>query len=43
MDIADAVVSAEVGEIADAPFLVQPEPDGVLIPPLDAFGAKQGG
>jgi hypothetical protein len=38
-----AVVGTEVGEITDAPFLVEAQPDGVLIPALDAFGAEQGG
>jgi hypothetical protein len=43
MDIAHAIIDAQVGVITDAPFLVQPEPDRVLIPALDAFGAEQDG
>jgi hypothetical protein len=40
---ADAVIGAEVHEVADAPLLVQAEPEVILIPTLDAFGAEQGG
>jgi hypothetical protein len=43
MDVAYAVVGAEVEVIADAPFLVQARPDIVLIPALHAFGAEEGG
>ena len=43
MDVADAVVGTEVEVIADAPLLVQAQPNIVLIPALRAFGAEEGG
>jgi hypothetical protein len=42
MDVADAVVGTEVEVVADAPLLVQAEPEVVLIPTLRAFGAEHG-
>jgi hypothetical protein len=43
VDVADAVVGAEVEVITDAPLFVQAQPNIVLIPTLRAFGAKEGG
>jgi hypothetical protein len=43
VEAADAVVRADVEEVADAPLLVQAEPDVILIPALDAFGAEGDG
>jgi hypothetical protein len=43
VEAADAVIGAHVDEITDAPLLIQPEPDIVLIPTLDAFGAESDG
>jgi hypothetical protein len=43
MDVADAVVGTEVEVVADAPLLVQAEPEVMLIPALRAFGAEEGG
>jgi hypothetical protein len=42
VDVADAVVGAEVEVITDAPLFVQAHPDVVLIPTLRAFGAEHG-
>ena len=41
--VAHGVIDAQVDIIADAPLLVQPQPDGVLIPALEALGMRQDG